>query len=174
MKTRSFWFSLALTACLVPWTAACGDSDMPADDGGDGDGDGHDHDHHDHGDGDTEVDTYEAGMTRMTVDGVFHVTLLETNPGPPEKGDNTMQIQIAYPDAMDTPLEGRTVYLRPYMPEHEHGTSPSQYDAVEVESGIYKLGPFDLFMPGAWELPVHIVGDNEEHDHVTFTFEIEG
>ncbi len=68
-------------------------------------------------------DHYMAGMVANGADGLVDVILVSADPGPPEKGDNLLVLSLTS-TADDLALEGATVVLRPWMPEHGHGSSP--------------------------------------------------
>jgi hypothetical protein len=98
---------------------------------------------------DPRAQAYVPGMSVAADDGV-QVTLLEALPAPPVRFDNVWTLQIL--DAADQPMADTQLVVEPYMPDHGHGTpqppSPVPGDGV----GQYDMGPFDLWMPGIWEL----------------------
>lgn len=154
MKMLLFVLAIAL--------ASCGESDANHE---------NNHgDHHNHGnDGDVDVDAYTAGMTKTSSGGLK--VSLTAEPGPPDVGDNTWTLRVV--DADDAPVDGATVTLTPFMPAHGHGTNPADYSGTFTEDGTYVVGPFDLFMPGAWETTVSVdAGDGAET--VKFAFALEG
>ncbi|MCA9524974.1 MAG: FixH family protein [Myxococcales bacterium] len=152
---RAGWWVLALAAL----GAGC-------DDGGGSDGAGGSGG----GTGPLAGDTYVAGLTHMGAAGALEVRLMEATPAPPELGDNTWQVAIV--DAAGAPQAGCTVEPSPRMPAHGHGTNTPAV-VRELGEGSYEITPLDLFMPGLWEVPLHLVcGDAE--DEVLFAFWIEG
>ncbi|HLU68919.1 MAG TPA: FixH family protein, partial [Kofleriaceae bacterium] len=81
-----------------------------------------------HGDHEEEVncaeetrdDTYVANLAKDGERGNLSVVLVESDPGPPAKGDNAWTLQLV--DADQQPVDGATVTVTPFMPDHGHGT----------------------------------------------------
>lgn len=106
-------------------------------------------------------------------EGLFAVWIAEAEPDPPDVGLNTWTFDVT--DAAGAPLEGAAVAVRPFMPEHGHGTVPELYDAPEASPGRYRGPPIHLFMPGLWELHVELYDAGETvADVATFRFCLEG
>ena len=95
---------------------------------------------------------YQAGMEVASSVGLFEVKLLDSVPGPPVKGNNTWTIEID--DASGAALDGLTVSVSPWMPDHGHGTQPVL--VTSAGSGRYDLAPVYLYMSGFWQVPVLI------------------
>ncbi len=133
--------------------------------------------HHQHG---THAETcgepgdhYMAGMVASGADGLVDISLVSSDPGPPEKGDNTVVIQLLDAASGD-PVDGASVVLRPWMPEHGHGSSPETFDVTwtGVETGEFSTTP-NLFMGGLWELTFEVETAGGDTDTATFTFCVE-
>jgi len=118
------------------------------------------------------VDTYTAGIEKITGGGSFTVSIQSADPAPPDRGDNTWDLVVL--DAAGAAVEGAAVVVTPYMPAHGHGTNPADFDGAEAGGGAYTAGPFDLFMPGLWEITVDVVDTTGASDDAIFTFCIEG
>ena len=127
---------------------------------------------------DLRDEIYVAGIAK-TGAASYQVTLLDANPAPPRKGDNTWTIAVTDPGG--NPVTGLHLDVEGYMPDHGHGTlglPPVVADGDES----YVVGPFNLFMPGFWEVSVQAVDtgateaveDDIDLDRVTFNFCIEG
>lgn len=117
------------------------------------------------------ADTYSAGMMKMG--DTVHVILLEASPAPPDVGNNTWTVRVT--DMNDQALDDATVVVSPFMPEHQHGTSPPDYAATAAPGeGEIEVGPFDLFMPGLWEMTVSVTTPDGVDDEVVFRFNVEG
>jgi hypothetical protein len=86
--------------------------------------------------------------------GELTAALTSLAPEPPEKGDNTWVVQVK--TAAGAPVTGAVVKVKPVMPLHGHGTTPSEFVGVEGGAGSYRVGPFNLFMPGTWNVPVRV------------------
>lgn len=116
------------------------------------------------------VDVYEPGITKSA--GELEVELIEASPAPPDVGNNVWQLAVRGPGG--EPVEGAVVIVSPFMPEHGHGTSPADYEGVE-EEGVYEVGPFNLFMPGRWDVTVVVEDEGAGlEDEVLFRFLLEG
>ncbi len=116
------------------------------------------------------VDEYSAGMMKMGSE--LHFVLVAADPAPPDTGNNTWTVRVT--DMSDAPLDDLTVKVAPFMPEHDHGTSPADYTGTPTgDAGEYSLGPFDLFMPGEWEMTLS-AEDADRSDDVVFRFAVEG
>jgi len=104
---------------------------------------------------DLRAQTYVDGLSLATDTGGFTVTLVRANPGPPDRGDNNWTLSVTDSSGV---LSGKPVKVRPWMPDHGHGTTPLSNDATDVagDPGTYTVGPFDLFMPGFWEFGVSV------------------
>lgn len=100
------------------------------------------------------VDTYAAGIEKASDGGSFKVSIMDALPAPPDKGDNTWTIRVQ--DANGAAVTAAAVKVRPMMPEHGHGTAPTEFDAKAVGDGTYTVGPMNLFMPGHWQAHVMI------------------
>jgi hypothetical protein len=114
-------------------------------------------------------DDYAPGLVKVGEAG-YSVTLVASDPAPPERGDNTWTVAVIDPGG--APLGGLELDVYPYMPDHGHG-SPKQ---VTVEAagaaGTYTLTPVNLSMSGLWTVRIKLVdpGTSTELDRVTFAF----
>jgi hypothetical protein len=76
----------------------------------------------------------------------------------PQVGDHSATLMLV--DGEGSPLKGASVHIRPFMPAHGHGSM--EVEASETGLGRYLAEDVSLFMPGVWELRVHVVeGDAE-------------
>jgi YtkA-like len=102
-------------------------------------------------DGDPRANVYSAGMTQASENGKFTLQMLNADPAPPAKGDNKWDIKLT--DAAGAPLNDATITVKPFMPDHGHGTS---IDAVVTPAGSgggeYSISPVNLWMPGLWQV----------------------
>ena len=136
---RNFALILALSTAL----AACSDD-------GDGSGSG--------GSGGTtsaacggRAEAFSAGMSKMGEAGKLEFVLVDSNPAPPQQFDNVWTVQLN--DASGAAVEGATLTVQTWMPDHEHG-SPKQAVVTDEGGGKYTLEPVNLFMPGYWEVTI--------------------
>lgn len=163
IRTALLVSSLALAA------SACGDG---GDDGAGGGGAG--------GGGEgglggelLDTDPFAPGLTRAGDAGRFWVRLVAADPAKLVKGDNSITFEVL--DATtQAPLSDVGVVLEPVMIAHGHGTTPPRFTASVAEGGLYRVGPFALFMPGVWECRFHLLRGEDEADELAFRFRIEG
>ena len=115
--------------------------------------DEHDRDEHTETCGVT-TETYSAGMETEGDNGVYSFILVSSDPGPPDKGENTITVKVVDLTTGDG-VEDLVVYVSPYMAEHGHGTSPEDYTCDATGgTGEYQSEVYDLFMGGVWDLVV--------------------
>jgi YtkA-like len=98
---------------------------------------------------------YQPGMEVTSSAGLFKVKLVESVPGPPVKGNEVWTIEVDDATSTSTsPLDGLTVSVTPWMPDHGHGTEPVNVTASG--GGKYGLDPLYLYMRGYWEIRLAI------------------
>ncbi len=119
---------------------------------------------------DTRKDIYTAGLSKPA--GTWSVKLLESRPGPPIKGTNAMTIEIL--DAGGQPVDGATVTVTPWMPDHAHGSAVKPV-VTPLGDGKYDIDKVYLAMAGLWQIKVSVQppggGPLEE---ATFQFCLDG
>jgi hypothetical protein len=93
--------------------------------------------------------TYTPGMTVAADDGI-QVALVEALPAPPVRFGNVWDLEVR--DAAGAPVSFTSLGVVPFMPDHGHGTPQPPLPVAGVETGTFSMGPFDLWMPGIWEL----------------------
>ncbi len=98
------------------------------------------------------LDTYAAGLQKITADGAYTVTLVDALPAPPDVGPNTLTVSVDAPP-------GAEVKLRPWMPLHGHGTVPEWHPA-QPDGDRWVFADVDLFMAGLWELAFTVDSDD--------------
>jgi hypothetical protein len=110
----------------------------------------------------TRATPYQPGMQVTSHAGTFVVKLLNNTfkdanghvlSEAPAKGVDVWTVEA---DAADTmmPLDGLTITVSPYMPDHLHGTTPVGVTAAG--SGTYTIEPLNLYMAGYWEITLTI------------------
>ena len=120
-----------------------------------------------------EAPGFTAGMEEEGAQGLFIVRLQDALPAPPEKGDNVWTVQALDPSG--AAVEGASLIVAPYMPLHGHGTTPLEFPGVPTgELGTFTVGPFDLFMPGQWQMTVTVTRSSGEEDAAIFSFDVQG
>jgi hypothetical protein len=100
---------------------------------------------------DTRKDAYVAGLEKKTAS--FSIKLVESKPGPPTKGTNEMVLLVA--DLAGTPIDGATVTVVPWMPDHAHGTAMKPTTS-SMGGGLYRVTPVSLTMAGLWQIKVAV------------------
>ena len=93
------------------------------------------------------------------------VTIVDAMPAVPARGDNTWTVRIA--DAAGAPEEGMVVDLRPWMPDHGHG-SPVEEEVTDLGAGEYEATPLNLFMAGFWTVTFDVTDAEGTTDSVVF------
>ncbi len=125
--------------------------------------------------GDTRKDVYTAGLAKPA--GTLSVKLLEARtangkPGTPIKGTNALTLEVV--DAGGQPLEGATVTVTPWMPDHAHGSAVKPEVKV-MGGGKYDVEKVYLSMAGLWQLKVAVQAPNGGPlQEATFQFCVDG
>ena len=118
-------------------------------------------------------ETYTSGMSHSGDLSSLNFALY-ADPAPPDKGVNVFTVQIT-DAASDVGVDGATVLITPFMPEHGHGTNPADYGtAATGDAGSYESVPIDLFMSGLWELTFTVASGDAILDQTTYSFCLEG
>lgn len=118
------------------------------------------------------ADTFSAGMQKTGTQQKLNIKLMTATPAPPAKGDNTWVIQVS--DTANMPIDGATIQVTPFMPEHGHGSSIDVIVTPKGSGGKYTLEPINLSMPGVWEITIDITTATGTSDSLKFAFCIEG
>jgi hypothetical protein len=84
----------------------------------------------------------------------LHMTLF-TAPQPPERGQN--QSRLVFTDENGAPVEGLTLSVTPWMPEHGHGSAVTP-DVQLEDAGTFTVTNLYLPMPGTWQLRIDVSG----------------
>jgi hypothetical protein len=98
---------------------------------------------------DPRAQAYVQGMSATSANG-DELVLLSATPEPPARFDNTWSVQLLDPQGQ--PLDAATLAIVPFMPDHGHGTPKPPIPEKTAEPGVHTMGPFDLWMPGLWEM----------------------
>jgi hypothetical protein len=98
---------------------------------------------------DARADNWTLPIAKASKNGAFNVTLVDSTASPPIIGDLTKwTLQIA--DATGAMLDGATIAVKPWMPDHGHGTSVNATVMPVGAPGQYAITPLYLFMAGYW------------------------
>jgi len=119
----------------------------------------------------TGADTYAQGLQKKGAQGLFTVTLLASQPGPPAVGVNTWNLQVR--DAGGATRADLQIKALPWMPEHNHGTSVKAAVTPVDTDGTYTVTPLYLYMAGLWQVTLQLQTPTLAADQVIFTFCLE-
>ncbi|HZS40261.1 MAG TPA: FixH family protein [Polyangia bacterium] len=117
---------------------------------------------------DPRADPYMPGLTKPSVNGDFNVTLVGSVPGPPSIGNDTWTLEIA--DKSGAAMNGATITVKPWMPDHGHGTSVTASVTPAGNDGTYTVTPLYLFMAGLWQVTFTIKSSTGTSDTVVFSY----
>jgi hypothetical protein len=128
---------------------------------------------------DTRAETYVPGLSQAGKDHLYMVKLMSSDPGPPIKGNNAWVIAVS-DAASGAPVDGLSIKVTPFMPDHGHGTQ-IKAAVTAMGGGQYGLDPVNLFMAGLWQVTIDLTaGDVADMasaatvDQVVFSFCVEG
>ncbi len=99
----------------------------------------------------TRADAFAVDLSKM--DATTTVTIVDAVPAEPVRGDNTWIVRLT--DASGSPLAGASLDVKPWMPDHGHG-SPVEEQITELEGGEYEITSLNLFMAGYWEVTIEL------------------
>jgi hypothetical protein len=120
---------------------------------------------------DTRAQPFVAGMEQAGAAGLIKARLLASTPAPPARGNNTWTVQIV--DAAGAPMDGATLAVKGYMPDHGHGTSTKP--AIKgTGDGKYEVDLLSLAMPGIWQITITVTTPSSTTDAAVFTFCVAG
>lgn len=111
----------------------------------------------------TRADDFRIGLAHQGERLV--VEIADAEPSMPIRSDNTWTFEVS--DTAGTPMEGMSVSVVPFMPDHSHGT-PVQAEVTELGEGTYVADPVNLYMAGLWEVTMTITDDEGVADEVVF------
>jgi hypothetical protein len=120
---------------------------------------------------DSRAQTFTAGMEQPGASGAFSVKLASINPNPVFKGNNVWTIQVV--DKSGAPVTGATITVKPFMPDHGHGSSIIPQVAAGSDPGSYDITLLNLFMPGIWTVTIVVTtgtAPSTVTDQSVFTF----
>ena len=119
---------------------------------------------------DGRKDVYTAGLAKQTA-AALSVKIMSATPAPPAKLTNALTLQLL--DAGGQPLDGATLSIAPFMPDHGHGSAVKP-TVTAKGGGVYDVTNLYYPMPGLWRLTVTIQLPNVAAQDVAFSFCIDG
>ena len=96
--------------------------------------------------------TFTPGLEQTGKSGALKAKLLTIDPAHVTKGDNAWTVQLL--DASDHPVDGATLTIKPYMPDHGHGSAIVPLSTPSGSDGKYAITRLNLFMPGLWQITI--------------------
>ena len=93
-------------------------------------------------------------------------------PAPPAKGLNAWTLALT--DATGSPMSGATITVKPYMPDHGHGSSIVPAVTPMSAAGTYQVTLLDLFMAGIWTVTFTITPPSGPVESLVFSFCVDG
>lgn len=121
----------------------------------------------------TRDDDYVAGLEKIGLNNLVKAALDDAAPAPPDVGDNEWTVTIR-DNGNDSLLDGCTFdAITPWMPDHNHGTSPQPIGSAGASSGEYDISQLNLFMGGLWEITFDVTCQGMQ-DTFVYTFCVEG
>ncbi len=121
---------------------------------------------------DPRVQAYAVGLEAKADDGAMKIRFMDANPAPPTKGTNEWTIQVL--DGADKPIDNATITVKPFMPDHGHGSSIVPQSTWMKSNGTYDITLVNLFMPGVWQITFTVQPLGGTPDTVVFTFCVDG
>lgn len=118
---------------------------------------------------DTRKDVFTAGLSKQGAG--LTVKIVESTPSPPQKGTNTMTLEIA--DGAGQPLDGATVVVTPWMPDHAHGSALVPV-VTPMSGGRYAVTKLYYPMPGLWQVTVSVQVPGATAQEIRFNFCFDG
>ncbi|WP_419190971.1 FixH family protein [Saltatorellus ferox] len=110
----------------------------------------------------TEPDSYEfqfeAPREIVTRDDAFRVTWRPENGRVPINEHFSVDVTLVRNDAERTPVEGASVTISCFMPDHGHGML-REPRSEELGEGKYRVNGFLLHMDGYWTVAVNVLVD---------------
>jgi hypothetical protein len=113
------------------------------------------------------ADVYVLGLSKDGINGELSGTLKSSTPTPPTIGENSWTVLLT--DSDESPIEDATITATTWMPDHNHGSAITAV-STHLGDGEYTIEPIELFMPGLWEITLHIEKEDELLDEIVFKF----
>ena len=97
---------------------------------------------------------------------------MDASPSPPAKGNNVWTVQLLDKDGK--PVTGATIVTKPFMPDHNHGSSIKPQATAKGAEGTYEITPVNLFMPGIWQITFTVTTPGGLDDSAVIDFCVDG
>ena len=101
-------------------------------------------------------DDFAIGLHKSGDGSVLDFAIMTADPAPPAKYDNTWVIQINQltSGVVGAPIDGASMIVTPYMPDHEHAAGKTVRIEPTGTEGQYELTPINFHMPGLWQTTI--------------------
>jgi hypothetical protein len=119
---------------------------------------------------DARKDVYTAGLSKQGAG--LTVKIVDATPAPPAKGTNVMTLQVL--DGAGKPLDGASVQVTPFMPDHGHGSAVPPVVTPAGSDGKYAVDKVYLAMAGLWQLTITVTPAGGTRGEVVFSFCLDG
>ena len=116
---------------------------------------------------DPRAQTFSANMVQVGKSGTFSIKIISMDNFPVVKGDNAWTVEVL--DATGNPATGATFTLKPFMPDHGHGSSIVPDIEPGTGDATFNVGRINTFMPGIWQFTFSITKDTTA-DSAVVTF----
>ncbi|MEO8703117.1 MAG: FixH family protein [Kofleriaceae bacterium] len=104
----------------------------------------------------TRDDEFGIGLTKPGDNGILQFKLTNATPAPPIRGDNTWVIEVDSIGASSAPVDGATMTVTPFMPDHGHPAGKTVTIEAAPDPGQYEMAPLNFWMPGLWETTLDV------------------
>jgi hypothetical protein len=118
---------------------------------------------------DNRKDIYTAGLTKAA--GNLTIKMVDAAPAPPSKGMNTMTLEVT--DASGKPVDGATVTITPFMPDHGHGSARTPV-VTPAGGGKYTASEVYFAMAGLWRVTVSVQMPSAPVQEAIYQFCLDG
>jgi hypothetical protein len=118
-------------------------------------------------DDDTQGEPYLPGMRKSGT--MVNLTLNKAVASPPNKGPERWEVVLT--DASDTPIDGATITVTPFMEQHGHGSPVAVGVTADVGvPGGYVFDPIVLNMAGIWTITIDVGLPGDVTDQIELEF----
>ena len=117
-----------------------------------------------------DIDTWSQTAITRTGEN-YSLQLTAISPEPWSVGDNDWRIAVT--GSAGESVDGVSLFVTPYMPDHGHGVSPPLYNGVLADDGVFDVETFNLIMPGFWEMTVTVRSSDLPDEAIAFRICVE-
>ena len=118
---------------------------------------------------DPRLDAFAPNLKKTGGKGAFSFVYVSGDPESPTRGTNKWKLQLL--DGSGHPTTTPAIEVKPFMPDHGHGTSIKA--KATPEGDAYTIAPLYFFMPGLWQVTFTATQDATT-DEAVFTVCVPG